>query len=93
MASITIVSGDGTRSVGTVTIAAVAPGLFVLNSAGLVAADVITVDTAGAQVFGNTYQVVNGLLFRCLSILGRRHSRFSWCSSEPEYRAVALSQT
>ena len=54
MASITIVSGDGTRSVGTVTIAAVAPGLFVLNSAGLVAADVITVDTAGAQVFGNT---------------------------------------
>jgi uncharacterized protein (TIGR03437 family) len=59
-ASITITSGDGTRSVGTVTIAVVAPGLFVLNPAGLVAANVITIGAGGAQVSGNCFQVVNG---------------------------------
>ncbi len=61
-ASISIVSGDGTTSVGTVAIAAVAPGLFVLNAAGLAAADVITVEAGGAQVMGNSFQVVNGVI-------------------------------
>ena len=59
-AAITIASGDGKISTGKVTIAAVAPGLFTLNSAGLAAADVVTVQTNGAQVFSNTFQVVNG---------------------------------
>ncbi len=59
-ATITIVSGNGTTSAGAVTIAAVAPGLFVLNSAQLVAANVITVESGGVQVFTNSSQVVNG---------------------------------
>lgn len=59
-ASITIASGDGTTSAGTVAIAVVAPGLFVANPAGLVAANVITVAAGGAQTLGSTSQVVNG---------------------------------
>jgi uncharacterized protein (TIGR03437 family) len=60
IATITITSGDGTASAGTVTVAAAAPGLFPLNLAGLVAANVTTLTTAGAQVSGNDFQVVNG---------------------------------
>jgi uncharacterized protein (TIGR03437 family) len=59
-ASIGIVSGDGKISSGTVTIASVAPGLFTVNSGGLAAADVITVEADGTQVSNNSYQVVNG---------------------------------
>ena len=59
-ASIAIVSGDGTASDGTVTVAAVAPGLFLVNAAGLAAADVLTVEAGGAQVAAKSYQVVNG---------------------------------
>jgi len=59
-ATITITSGDGKISSGRETIATVAPGLFVLNSAALAAADVITVTANGTQVPGNSYQVVNG---------------------------------
>ncbi len=62
IASITIASGDGTKSVGTVKVAAVAPGLFVVNSAGLVAANVITIVAGGAQVFSSCFQVVNGAI-------------------------------
>ena len=61
-ASITITSGDGTLSGATVSIGAVSPGLFVLNAAGLVAADLLTVNTGGAQVNGTDYQVVNGVV-------------------------------
>ncbi len=61
-ATITIASGDGKDSTGKVMIAAVAPGLFVLNSAGLVAADVITVEADGTQVTSNSYQVANGAI-------------------------------
>ena len=60
IATLTITSGDGTASAGTVTVAAAAPGLFPLNLAGLVAANVTTLTTAGAQVSGNDFQVVNG---------------------------------
>jgi uncharacterized protein (TIGR03437 family) len=60
-ASITIVSGDGTAAAGTVTIAVVAPGLFLANNqTGLIAANVITVLAGGAQVLGSTSQMVNG---------------------------------
>jgi uncharacterized protein (TIGR03437 family) len=60
-ASITIASGDGTASAGTVTIAVVAPGLFLANNqTGLIAANVITVGAGGAQTLGSTSQVVNG---------------------------------
>jgi uncharacterized protein (TIGR03437 family) len=60
-ASITIASGDGTAAAGTVTIAVVAPGLFLANNqTGLIAANVITVGAGGAQVLGRTSQVVNG---------------------------------
>jgi uncharacterized protein (TIGR03437 family) len=59
-ATVTITSGDGTASAGTVTVAKVAPGLFALNPAGLVAAYVITAVAGGGQVRGNVYQLVNG---------------------------------
>ena len=60
-ASITIASGDGTTSAGAVTIAVVAPGLFLANNqTGLVAANVVSVLAGGAQVLGSTSQLVNG---------------------------------
>jgi uncharacterized protein (TIGR03437 family) len=60
-ASITIASGDGTAAAGAVTVAVVAPGLFLANNqTGLIAANVITVEAGGAQVLGSTSQVVNG---------------------------------
>jgi uncharacterized protein (TIGR03437 family) len=60
-ASITIASGDGTAAAGAVTIAVVAPGLFLANNqTGLIAANVITVGAGGAQTLGSTSQLVNG---------------------------------
>jgi uncharacterized protein (TIGR03437 family) len=59
-ATITITSGDGAISAGTVTVVAAAPGLFALNAAGLVAAYVITAVAGGGQTRGNDFQVVNG---------------------------------
>jgi len=56
------ISGDGTVSVASLTIAAVSPGLFLLNSASLAAANVITVDTDGTQVYGNDFEVTNGAI-------------------------------
>ena len=38
------------------------PGLFALNAAGLVAADLVTVNAGGAQVNEVDYQVVNGAI-------------------------------
>jgi uncharacterized protein (TIGR03437 family) len=61
-ASITVNSGDGTTSVGTLKIATVAPGLFLLNPAGLVAADVLTFTTAGGSISGNVFQLLNGAI-------------------------------
>jgi len=61
-ATITITSGDGTVSAGTVTIAAAAPGLFALNAGGLVAAYVISAVAGGGQVRVGDFQVVNGAL-------------------------------
>jgi uncharacterized protein (TIGR03437 family) len=61
-ASITVASADGNESAGTVAIVPVAPGLFVLNSAGLAAANVLTVQANGVLVTGNDFQIVNGTI-------------------------------
>jgi uncharacterized protein (TIGR03437 family) len=59
-ATLTISSGDGTLSGGTVTIAAVAPGLFIVNADGLAAANVITGQSDGTQIAGNDFQISGG---------------------------------
>lgn len=59
-ASIAISSPDGKISTGKLSVAAVAPSLFVLNSAGLAAGNAISVEADGSQVTGNTFQIVNG---------------------------------
>jgi uncharacterized protein (TIGR03437 family) len=55
-ATVTITSGDGTKSTGTIQIASVAPGLFALNSSALAAADVLVYSGATAVV-ENVYSV------------------------------------
>jgi len=55
-ATVTITSGDGTQSAATVQIAAVAPGVFELNSAGLAAADVYLY-SGGTATLENVYSV------------------------------------
>jgi uncharacterized protein (TIGR03437 family) len=59
-ATITIAAGDGTISSGTITVVAVAPGLFTLPPSGLVAANVVTVNADGSQTPTNSFQVLNG---------------------------------
>lgn len=61
-ATITFTSGDGTQSAGKITVATVSPGLFVLDSAALAAANVITVDRDGTTVTTNDFQIVNGAI-------------------------------
>ena len=56
-AVVTITSGDGFVSVGTVSIAAIAPALFTLNSNSLVAAYVQRVHGDGTQSIENVYGV------------------------------------
>ena len=62
LASVAISSADGKISTGKVTIAAVAPSLFVFNSAGLAAGNAISVEADGTEVTGNTFQIVNGAI-------------------------------
>ncbi len=61
-ATVSFTSGDGTQSVGAMTIAAVAPGIFVLNSSALAAANTITVNRDGTTTNGNDFQIVNGAI-------------------------------
>jgi uncharacterized protein (TIGR03437 family) len=56
-AQVTIGSGDGTISTAAVQVAAVAPGLFTLNAANLVAANAIRVSADGTQQLLNVYSV------------------------------------
>ena len=56
-AQVTITSGDGTKSTGSVQIAAVAPGLFALNNVALAAAYVVRVAADGTQTPQNVYVV------------------------------------
>ena len=48
-----VTSGDGTVSVGAVTIASVAPGLFMANANGLAAATLLRVHADGTQTAAN----------------------------------------
>jgi uncharacterized protein (TIGR03437 family) len=56
-AQFTITSGDGTKSAAVVQIAAVAPGLFTLNAANLVAASALRVSEDGTQRIQQVYSV------------------------------------
>jgi len=60
-AQVTISSGDGTQSAANATIAAVAPGAFTLNAAGLAAADVLLI-SGSSQTYENVYAVSGGAL-------------------------------
>ena len=57
--TITVASGDGTQSIASEQIAAVAPGLFELNSAGLAAAYVILYHPGGAETVEQVYSVTS----------------------------------
>ncbi len=54
------VSANGTLSEASTEIAAVAPGLFTIDAAGLAAADVLTVSSSGAQTPSNDYALSAG---------------------------------
>jgi uncharacterized protein (TIGR03437 family) len=56
-ATVSIVSADGTISAGTTMIAAVSPGLFQINSAGLVAGTILRVEADGTEVYEALYEV------------------------------------
>ena len=56
-ATITVTAGDGTIATGAAQIAAVAPGIFQLNSSGLAAALVAQVTPGSAQQTALVYQV------------------------------------
>jgi uncharacterized protein (TIGR03437 family) len=57
LATVTVQSADGTTSTGTVQVASVAPGIYTLNAAGLVAAFALVVGADGSQNLENVYQV------------------------------------
>jgi len=56
-ATVTITSSDRTVSIGTMQVAAVAPGLFMLNANGLAAAVVLRVKPGNVQSVENVYQL------------------------------------
>jgi uncharacterized protein (TIGR03437 family) len=59
-ATVTVTSGDGTQSIASEQIAAVAPGVFELNSGGLAAAYVILYHANGTQTVEQIYKVSGG---------------------------------
>ncbi|HTW63738.1 MAG TPA: FG-GAP-like repeat-containing protein [Bryobacteraceae bacterium] len=61
-ATVTITSGNGTKSSGNINLTSVAPGVFTLNTANLAAADALCISASGAQTLENVYQVVNGAI-------------------------------
>jgi uncharacterized protein (TIGR03437 family) len=56
-AGITLTAGDGTMTTGTAQIAAVAPGVFQVNSSGLAAALIVESTPGSAPQTGPVYQV------------------------------------
>jgi uncharacterized protein (TIGR03437 family) len=54
-ATVAVKAGDGTTHTGTVTIADVQPAVFVLNTAGLVAANIVRATDAGQVINENIY--------------------------------------
>ena len=59
-AQVTISSGSGTQSIGTVQIAGVAPGLFALNNVSLAAANAVSVAANGTQTNVNVFAAPTG---------------------------------
>jgi len=62
LATITVHSGTGTDLTTQYYVAGNSPGIFVLNGAGLIAADVLRVHSDGTSVGENIYNVVNNQL-------------------------------
>jgi len=60
-ASVQITASDGTVSFGEMLVQPVGPGIFMLNAAGLAAADIIHI-SGGQQTALNVYQVSDGAL-------------------------------
>jgi uncharacterized protein (TIGR03437 family) len=56
-AQVTIAAGNGSQGSANVQIASIAPGIFTLTPAGLVAADVLVVAANGSQSFQNVYRL------------------------------------
>ena len=56
-AVVTFSAGDGTVQTGAVTIANVQPGLFTMNTALLIAANVVRLTPDGRQVYENDYNI------------------------------------
>ncbi|HEX5226310.1 MAG TPA: hypothetical protein VFW44_01310 [Bryobacteraceae bacterium] len=59
-ATVVVTSGDGTKSIGSITLGDVAPGLFEVNSAGLSASFAACIASNGNQTTVLTSQVVSG---------------------------------
>jgi uncharacterized protein (TIGR03437 family) len=58
-AQVSIAAGNGLQGSANVQIANIAPGVFTLTPAGLVAADVLVVAANGSRSFQNVYQLGN----------------------------------
>jgi uncharacterized protein (TIGR03437 family) len=69
-AQVTVNSGDGTQSTASVEIAAVAPGVFELNTGGLAAAYVILYHTDDTQTVEQVYTVSGGAIVASAVSLG-----------------------
>jgi uncharacterized protein (TIGR03437 family) len=61
-ATVTVTSGDGTKSTAQVTLTALAPALFTLNASNLAAAYGDCVSASGAQTLETPFQVSNGAI-------------------------------
>ena len=59
-ATVTVTSGSGTTTKGTIVISSVSPGIFALNTSNLAAAIVIRVKPGNVQSSENVYQVSKG---------------------------------
>lgn len=61
-ATVTVTSGTQTVATGQITVTALAPALFTLNSANLAAAYAECISSSGAQTVEDPFQVVNGAI-------------------------------
>jgi uncharacterized protein (TIGR03437 family) len=62
VASATVISSDGTRSVGRTTLTSLAPALFTLNAVNLAAAYAVCVSTGGGETSEEPFHLVNGAI-------------------------------
>jgi uncharacterized protein (TIGR03437 family) len=60
LATVTVTSGDGTKSAVETNITSIAPALFTLNAANLAAASVVCESASGQKTTENDYRVSNG---------------------------------